>query len=143
MASETPHTRAGSSSRLLLGSGDQACNECKRRKGRCDKQLPECGPCARNKRHCLYERHSKTPLTRRYLTEVETRLKQTEIRLGDAEQRAALAESQLQLAQRSQPSGKNAPVEAQGANAMTFSTNNENVANSVNCSIEYSDRIRS
>jgi transcriptional regulatory protein GAL4 len=129
MASETPHTRAGSSSRLLLGSGDQACNECKRRKGRCDKQLPECGPCARNKRHCLYERHSKTPLTRRYLTEVETRLKQTEIRLGDAEQRAALAESQLQLAQRSQPSGKNAPVEAQGANAMTFSTNNENVAN--------------
>jgi len=85
-----------------LGANDQACNECKRRKGRCDRTLPECGPCARNKRHCLYERHSKTPLTRRYLTEVETRLKQTEIRLKNAEQRASLAESQLRHIQQSQ-----------------------------------------
>ncbi|KAF2729908.1 hypothetical protein EJ04DRAFT_446274 [Polyplosphaeria fusca] len=43
---------------------DQACNECRRRKARCDKVLPECGPCKRSRRHCLYERHSKTPLTR-------------------------------------------------------------------------------
>jgi len=78
-----------------LGAGDQACNECKRRKGRCDRQLPECGPCARNKRHCLYESHSKTPLTRRYLTEVEARLRQTQSRLREAEQRATLAESKL------------------------------------------------
>jgi transcriptional regulatory protein GAL4 len=82
-----------------LGASDQACNECKRRKGRCDRQLPECGPCARNKRHCLYERHSKTPLTRRYLTEVETRLRQTELRLKNAEQRASLAESELRRSQ--------------------------------------------
>lgn len=79
-----------------LGVGDQACNECKRRKGRCDRQLPECGPCARNKRHCLYERHSKTPLTRRYLTEVEARLRQTEAKLKAAEQRAQSAELRLQ-----------------------------------------------
>lgn len=79
-----------------LGAGDQACNECKRRKGRCDRQLPECGPCARNKRHCLYEGHSKTPLTRRYLTEVEARLRQTELRLRETERRAQLAESKLQ-----------------------------------------------
>lgn len=87
-----------------LGVGDQACNECKRRKGRCDRQLPECGPCARNKRHCLYERHSKTPLTRRYLTEVEARLRQTEARLRDAEQRAKLAEARLQSNQTPQAS---------------------------------------
>ncbi|KAF2214700.1 hypothetical protein CERZMDRAFT_37083 [Cercospora zeae-maydis SCOH1-5] len=47
---------------------DQACNECKRRKGRCDKLIPECTSCAKNKRHCLYERHAKTPLTRKHLT---------------------------------------------------------------------------
>lgn len=27
---------------------DQACNECRRRKARCDKALPECGPCKRS-----------------------------------------------------------------------------------------------
>ncbi|GAB7325224.1 hypothetical protein MBLNU13_g09293t1 [Cladosporium sp. NU13] len=126
---QTPYTRAASSSRLPLGSGDQACNECKRRKGRCDRQLPECGPCARNKRHCLYERHSKTPLTRRYLTEVEARLKQTEIRLRDAEQRAALAEAQLQVTQRSQPYGQSALVEAQGAGNISFTATNEDATN--------------
>lgn len=29
---------------------DQACNECRRRKARCDKILPECGPCKKNRR---------------------------------------------------------------------------------------------
>jgi transcriptional regulatory protein GAL4 len=131
--SQTQDTRTGSSSVLPLGSGDQACNECKRRKGRCDRQLPECGPCARNKRHCLYERHSKTPLTRRYLTEVEARLRQTEIRLRDAEQRAALAEAQLQITQHPQssgPLGQSASVEAQGANGVDFSAIYDNAASS-------------
>ncbi|KAI3478885.1 hypothetical protein L1887_59120 [Cichorium endivia] len=41
----------------------------------------------------------KTPLTRRYLTEVEARLRQTESRLKDAEQRATLAENRLQASQ--------------------------------------------
>jgi transcriptional regulatory protein GAL4 len=67
-------------------------------------------------------------LTRRYLTEVETRLKQTEIRLRDAEQRAARAESQLQIVQRSQPPGQNQSVVAQGANTMTSSAKNEDAA---------------
>ncbi|TKA65105.1 hypothetical protein B0A55_10040 [Friedmanniomyces simplex] len=78
-----------------LGLNDQACNECKRRKGRCDRQLPECGPCARNKRHCLYERHSKTPLTRKYLTSVEERLRQAELRWRQMERRAQVAEAKL------------------------------------------------
>jgi len=108
-----------------LGANDQACNECKRRKGRCDRQLPECGPCARNKRHCLYERHSKTPLTRRYLTEVETRLKQTEIRLRSAEQRANLAESKLR---HSRNLGQHAGTVSQSANDFSVSGFNEPLA---------------
>ena len=103
-------SHAESSSLTSLGASDQACNECKRRKGRCDRQLPECGPCARNKRHCLYERHSKTPLTRRYLTEVETRLRQTELRLKNAEHRANIAESQLR---RSQDAGQHGRATSQ------------------------------
>ncbi|KAL1638820.1 hypothetical protein SLS58_008525 [Diplodia intermedia] len=87
----------GQSSILRLDSstGEQACNECKRRKARCDKTLPQCGPCTKNRRHCLYEKHSKTPLTRRYLTEVEERLRLTEIRAREAERRAQLAEQRL------------------------------------------------
>ncbi|EKG16843.1 hypothetical protein MPH_05946 [Macrophomina phaseolina MS6] len=87
----------GQSSTLRLDSfhGEQACNECKRRKARCDKALPQCTPCAKNRRHCLYEKHSKTPLTRRYLTEVEERLRLAEIRAREAERRAQLAEQRL------------------------------------------------
>ncbi|KAF9637679.1 hypothetical protein BFW01_g8575 [Lasiodiplodia theobromae] len=97
----------GQSSILRLDNlvGEQACNECKRRKARCDKTLPQCGPCSKNRRHCLYEKHSKTPLTRRYLTEVEERLRITEIRAREAERRAQLAEQRL----RSLPSLESAP----------------------------------
>ncbi|KAH7399199.1 fungal-specific transcription factor domain-containing protein [Phaeosphaeria sp. MPI-PUGE-AT-0046c] len=70
-----------------------ACNECRRRKARCDKSLPECGPCRRNRRHCLYERHSKTPLTRKHLTEVEEALRRALAQLARAEQRAEQAET--------------------------------------------------
>lgn len=111
-----------------LGASDQACNECKRRKGRCDKQLPECGPCARNKRHCLYERHSKTPLTRRYLTEVETRLRQTETRLKNVEQRANLAESQLRRSQQAQNAEQRAKATSQSTNILPVSVPAESLS---------------
>ncbi|RDW73629.1 hypothetical protein BP5796_07071 [Coleophoma crateriformis] len=52
----------------------QACNECRRRKGRCDRVSPECGTCVRYNRHCLYTQDSKSPLTRKHLTYVEHRL---------------------------------------------------------------------
>ena len=84
-----------SEGQIALGANDQACNECRRRKGRCDKQLPECGPCFRNKRHCLYEKHSKTPLTRKHLTAVEERLRQAELRIRQAERRAQIADARL------------------------------------------------
>lgn len=117
-----PGSSHAQTSLTSLGASDQACNECKRRKGRCDRQLPECGPCARNKRHCLYERHSKTPLTRRYLTEVETRLRQTELRLKSAEQRASFAESKLQRSQQLQNAGQHSGSSSQVSAALLNDT---------------------
>jgi transcriptional regulatory protein GAL4 len=91
--SDTPLLPPSSSD---LGLSETACNECKRRKGRCDRQLPECGPCERNKRHCLYEKHSKTPLTRKHLTSVEEKLRQAELRARQLERRVQAAEAKLQ-----------------------------------------------
>ncbi|CAI6335260.1 unnamed protein product [Periconia digitata] len=81
---------------------DQACNECRRRKARCDKLVPECSPCKKNKRHCLYARNSKTPLTRKYLTEIEEQLRRAQLQAVRAEDRARLAESRLQSQSQSQ-----------------------------------------
>ncbi|KAK7184486.1 hypothetical protein DPSP01_012647 [Paraphaeosphaeria sporulosa] len=78
---------------------DQACNECRRRKARCDKTLPECGPCRKNRRHCLYERHSRTPLTRKYLTQVEEQLRRAQLQAARAEARAHRAEASLRQLQ--------------------------------------------
>ncbi|KAI1777478.1 hypothetical protein F4818DRAFT_410558 [Hypoxylon cercidicola] len=64
--------------RTALGVADQACKECHRRKARCDRGLPTCNLCARYRRHCLYQKHSRTPLTRKYLTEVEEKLERSE-----------------------------------------------------------------
>jgi transcriptional regulatory protein GAL4 len=74
---------------------DQACNECRRRKARCDKTLPECGPCRKNRRHCLYERHSRTPLTRKYLTQVEEQLRRAQLQASRADARANQLEARL------------------------------------------------
>ncbi|KAG7739939.1 hypothetical protein KL932_003202 [Ogataea haglerorum] len=52
-----------------------SCNECHRRKLRCSRDLPTCVSCAKFKRHCLYNRHSQSPLTRRHLTQVEEELR--------------------------------------------------------------------
>ncbi|KAF2093046.1 hypothetical protein NA57DRAFT_69412 [Rhizodiscina lignyota] len=71
-----------------LGLSEQACNECRRRKAKCDRTLPECGLCVKHRRHCLYEQHSRTPLTRKHLTEVEERLRRAEIRAREAERRS-------------------------------------------------------
>ncbi|UNI22866.1 hypothetical protein JDV02_008712 [Purpureocillium takamizusanense] len=61
-----------------IGSSDQACKECRRRKARCNRALPTCDLCIKYRRHCLYEKHSRTPLTRKHLTEVEARLERAE-----------------------------------------------------------------
>lgn len=53
---------------LPAGSSDQACKECRRRKARCNRALPTCDLCIKYRRHCLYEKHSRTPLTRKYVS---------------------------------------------------------------------------
>ncbi|EFQ36180.1 fungal specific transcription factor domain-containing protein [Colletotrichum graminicola M1.001] len=59
-------------------AADQACKECRRRKAKCDRALPTCNLCVKYRRHCLYEKHARTPLTRKHLTEVEERLERAE-----------------------------------------------------------------
>ena len=78
------------------GTSEQACNECRRRKGRCDRQLPQCTPCSRSNRLCQYHKHSRTPLTRRHLTDVEQHLKHTRQQLLSMQRRALAAEARLQ-----------------------------------------------
>ncbi|ETS83539.1 hypothetical protein PFICI_05415 [Pestalotiopsis fici W106-1] len=68
----------GNTSDLALGVAEQSCKECRRRKARCDRVLPICSLCVKYSRHCLYEKHARTPLTRRHLTEVEARLEKAE-----------------------------------------------------------------
>ncbi|KAL7918665.1 fungal-specific transcription factor domain-containing protein [Trichoderma austrokoningii] len=76
-----------------LGYSDQACKECRRRKSKCDKGIPTCNMCLRYRRHCLYEKYSRTPLTRKHLTEVEERLEQAEALIRQL--RAALSHQTL------------------------------------------------
>lgn len=53
---------------IPLGFADQACKECRRRKSKCNKAIPTCNLCVKYRRHCLYEKHSRTPLTRKWVT---------------------------------------------------------------------------
>lgn len=52
---------------IPLGFADQACKECRRRKSKCNKAIPTCNLCVKYRRHCLYEKHSRTPLTRKWV----------------------------------------------------------------------------
>ncbi|KAI0969164.1 fungal-specific transcription factor domain-containing protein [Xylaria arbuscula] len=76
-------------------SADQACKECHRRKSKCDRTIPACEPCVKYRRHCLYEKHSRTPLTRRHLTEVEEKLERAKLVI--AQLRAQASASSLPL----------------------------------------------
>ncbi|EXJ54663.1 hypothetical protein A1O7_10004 [Cladophialophora yegresii CBS 114405] len=68
----------------------QSCRECRRRKGKCDGRMPVCSVCQRYNRHCLYDKHSRSSLTRKHLTEVEERLEKAEALL-----RAFFTDAQL------------------------------------------------
>ncbi|SPJ72825.1 uncharacterized protein FTOL_02554 [Fusarium torulosum] len=54
------------------------CRECRRRKVKCDGVMPVCTICKKYRRHCLYDKHSRTRLTRRQLTLLEERLEKAE-----------------------------------------------------------------
>jgi transcriptional regulatory protein GAL4 len=73
-----------------LPKATQACKECSRRRARCDKHIPQCSACSKFKRHCLYEKNSKTPLTRKHLTDVEARLEHAEAIIQKYRRRDAL-----------------------------------------------------
>ncbi|KAL3474429.1 fungal-specific transcription factor domain-containing protein [Aspergillus californicus] len=57
---------------------EQACKECRRRKSKCDRTIPVCHLCGKFNRRCMYERPSRTPLTRAYLAKVEAELARTQ-----------------------------------------------------------------
>ena len=50
-----------------------SCAECRRRKAKCDRLRP-CGNCTRFGRDCSHESVTRTPLTRKHLTDVEQEL---------------------------------------------------------------------
>lgn len=58
-----------------------ACKECQRRKVKCSRELPVCTMCSRYQRDCSYDMPQKTPLTRKYLTEIERELLQAKVLL--------------------------------------------------------------
>ncbi|KAL4953260.1 fungal-specific transcription factor domain-containing protein [Aspergillus filifer] len=58
-------------------TAEQACRECRRRKSKCDRTIPICRLCGKFARICTYEKASRTPLTRTYLSHVEGELERT------------------------------------------------------------------
>ena len=53
---------------------EHSCTECRRRKAKCDRSLPQCSNCLKHDRLCSYEKPVKTPLTRKYVAELENEL---------------------------------------------------------------------
>ncbi|EEP77790.1 predicted protein [Uncinocarpus reesii 1704] len=77
----------------------QACDRCHRRKSRCDKQVPVCGPCLKAGVPCAYTDRSKEPTYRKEVVErLERRLKQCESTNRALAARLASANSQLAAA---------------------------------------------
>lgn len=64
----------------------RSCASCRRRKARCDRELP-CGACQKSKLQCTYDKVSRTPLTRRHLTAVESELAKARALLTERENR--------------------------------------------------------
>lgn len=62
-----------------MSSDTQACDRCHRRKTKCDKIRPGCGPCAKAKVSCQYSERVKEPVYRREVVEkLERRVRQLE-----------------------------------------------------------------
>lgn len=61
-----------------------SCAQCRRKKSKCDRQKP-CGACTKSRLSCSYETVSRTPLTRRHLSVVESELARAKARLREYE----------------------------------------------------------
>jgi len=81
-----------STSQTAQADDGKACRECRRRRVVCDGTMPECAVCQRYRRHCLYDKHSRTRLTRKQLTILENRLEKAEALLRNQFSREQLAE---------------------------------------------------
>ncbi|VEU20559.1 DEKNAAC101505 [Brettanomyces naardenensis] len=58
---------------------EQACDSCRKRKLKCSKEYPKCSKCIAHGWDCVYSpRTVRSPLTRAYLTKVESRVRQLE-----------------------------------------------------------------
>ncbi|KAL7930663.1 fungal-specific transcription factor domain-containing protein [Trichoderma chlorosporum] len=93
-------------------SARRACQECSKKKSKCDRLFPRCSSCQKYRRVCDYERPGKTPLTRRHLTQVEDELSRAN---------ALLRELQSRERETARPS-------APGSRSTDFQGNNETEA---------------
>ncbi|KAL4929748.1 transcription factor domain-containing protein [Aspergillus undulatus] len=78
----TPDPDPNADSDIATRTADQACRECRRRKSKCDRTIPVCRLCGKFARVCTYEKSSRTPLTRTYLSQVESELARTKALLA-------------------------------------------------------------
>src|SRR5689334_18151151 len=70
-----------------------SCSECRKAKRKCDRAQP-CSACIKSKQSCTYERIIRTPLTRKYLSEVEVELARTKALLAKYENQATSSQAQ-------------------------------------------------
>ncbi|KAF4126771.1 Fungal trans [Geosmithia morbida] len=80
-AAPTPHPGGGAPTTTTTTPAIEeptSCRECRRRRVKCDGTMPVCAVCTKYRRHCLYDKHSRTRLTRKQLTILETRLEKAE-----------------------------------------------------------------
>ncbi|KAL5335205.1 hypothetical protein BJX70DRAFT_330978 [Aspergillus crustosus] len=71
------HTPEPDAEQHTRPTAEQACRECRRRKSKCDRTIPVCHLCGKFNRGCTYEKSTRTPLTRTYLSKVENELART------------------------------------------------------------------
>lgn len=72
----------------------QACDRCHRRKTKCDKARPSCGPCRRVTVSCVYSEKTRRPLYGRdFVENLERQLRESETANGALKERLAAAES--------------------------------------------------
>ncbi|KAK2865273.1 hypothetical protein FQN49_003745 [Arthroderma sp. PD_2] len=97
----------------------QACDRCHRRKSRCDKQVPVCGPCLKASVACVYTDRSKEPTYRKEVVErLERRLRQCEAT------NRALAARLAAVSQRNNSSGNGNGSEVSVSGRSPSSTSN-------------------
>ncbi|CZR58694.1 uncharacterized protein PAC_08586 [Phialocephala subalpina] len=70
--------------KTLTRSNITACLRCRRKKQKCDKKLPSCGPCQKANEECVgYDAVTQRPAPRSYIHSLEERIASLEIKLRD------------------------------------------------------------